>query len=190
VHAYPARCVIKPTHASGEVIIRRAGEPIDTQVIARWFSLNFYNGGREANYRHLKPKVIVEPILFDNPDLEDFKIFCINGVSKLVQVDVCRHSAHVRSYYSRYWVKQPFSITYPIGPDVPKPPNLPEMIGIAERLSTDFSLVRVDLYSDGDRAYVGELTHCPGNADEVFVPREAESTASALLFDLEPTSAC
>jgi len=188
VHAYPARCVIKPTHASGEVIIRRAGEPVDRERIARWFSLNFYNVGREDNYRYLKPKVIVEPILFDNPDLEDFKIFCIEGVAKLIQVDLGRHSTHLRSYYSRFWVKQPFSITYPIGPDVPKPHNLTEMIGIAERLSSDFSLVRVDLYTDGHRAYVGELTHCPGNAEETFMPRKAESIASALLFDLEPAA--
>jgi hypothetical protein len=156
-HAYPARCVIKPTHASGEVIIRQAGEPIDTQRIAQWFILNFYNAAREPNYRYLKPKIIVEPIVFENPGLEDFKIFCVKGIAKLVQVDFDRHSTHTRSFYSRHWVKQPFGLSYPIGPEMPKPHNFAEMIEIAEKLSSDFSFMRVDLYSDGHRAYAGEL---------------------------------
>jgi TupA-like ATPgrasp len=183
---YPARCVIKPTHASGEVIVRQRGEPIDRQRIAKWFSLNFYESGREQNYKNLTPKVIVEPILFNNADLEDFKIFCVRGVPKLIQVDFDRRSRHTRSLYSPDWIKLPFGFTYPIGKDAEKPRNLPEMLEIAKQLSADFSLIRVDLYSDGTRTYVGELTHCPTNAEGIFIPRPAEKIASAMLFGSTP----
>ncbi len=64
-----------PTHASAEVILRRSGEPIDRERIKRWFALNYF-AGREINYRLLRPKVIVEPLIFDSDNVEDYKIFC------------------------------------------------------------------------------------------------------------------
>ncbi|MBL6431747.1 MAG: hypothetical protein HPM95_13695 [Alphaproteobacteria bacterium] len=58
-YALPRRCVIKPTHSSGSVIIRRDGEPVNIDRITGWFDHNYYRVWREANYRDLAPKVIV-----------------------------------------------------------------------------------------------------------------------------------
>jgi TupA-like ATPgrasp len=180
---YPDRCVIKPTHASGQIVVRKAGEEIDVEAICSWFKLNYYRVFREANYKNLLPKIIVEPILFDNDNLVDYKLFCIRGVPKLVQVDVNRRIQHARTFYSVDWVRQHYEFTYPSAGDIQRPDNLGDMLQVASRLSEDFSFVRVDLYSNGAETCVSELTHCPNAALGRFYPRRAERAASASLFD-------
>ena len=51
---FPSSCVVKPTHGSGQGIIRKNGEPIDRQEIKAWFSLNYYKHSRELNYKTLR----------------------------------------------------------------------------------------------------------------------------------------
>jgi hypothetical protein len=41
--------VIKPTHLSGTVILRRDGEALDFDEIESWFDKNYYRSSREAN---------------------------------------------------------------------------------------------------------------------------------------------
>ena len=48
---FPSNCVIKPTQASGSVILRLNDEALDRQKIKQWFSINYYEIGREANYK-------------------------------------------------------------------------------------------------------------------------------------------
>ncbi|HEY8538631.1 MAG TPA: ATP-grasp fold amidoligase family protein [Steroidobacteraceae bacterium] len=180
---FPPDCCIKPTHASGRVIFRRNGEPVDREKIKSWFGVNYYLSGREANYKNLRPKVIVEPLLFGRTNVEDYKIFCVDGVPKLIQVDVDRHIEHKRKYFDAHWNEQPFSIKYPrTDKIVPKPHNLSEMLEVAARLSKYFWFVRIDLYSDGRQLFVGEITHCPDNAGGIFQPPAAEAIVSHYLF--------
>lgn len=181
-YAYPARCVIKPTHGSGQIIIRENNEPVDLKAIDAWFSMNYYDWTREASYRDLTPKVIVEPIVFDRINIEDFKIFCVDGAPKLIQVDFDTRTRHTRSMYSVDWKKQDYGYCYPIGKEIDRPNNLDEMLSVARKLSDDFSFISVDLYTDGSQIYVGELTNCPDDGIGRFAPRSAELEASALLF--------
>jgi teichuronopeptide biosynthesis TupA-like protein len=182
-YEFPAQCCIKATHTSGRVILRKQGEPVDRALIKSWFDINYYRLGREANYKSLKPKVIVEPILFGSWNLKDYKIFCVNGTPKLIQVDVDRYIKHKRKYFDAAWNEQPFSIKYPrTDQTIPRPGNLDEMLSVAARLSRDFGFVRVDLYSDDNSVYVGEITHCADNADGRFMPASAEKLVSDYLF--------
>lgn len=181
---FPARCCIKPTQASAEVILRKAGEPIDRERIKRWFGLNYYYAGREINYRRLRPKVIVEPLIFDSDNVEDYKVFCWKGTPKFVQLDFDRHTNHTRKLFDTDWNEQDFSIIYPRNTSrVPRPESLGLMLDVARRLSKDFSFVRIDLYSDQRRVLVGEITNCSANAGGFFLPRSAEEKASRLMFD-------
>lgn len=184
--AFPQRCVIKPTHMSGAVVLRRNGEPVDFELIGKWFATNLYVESRESNYRQLRPKVIVEPFVFEDENPSDYKIFCAGGRPGLIQVDSDRHTRHVRSFYDVEWRRQPFSMTYPPSEtDAPRPLNLELMLDLAARLSANFSFVRVDFYSNGDQALLGEITHCHGGTREFFVPRSAEAQASRLLFETQ-----
>ena len=180
---FPHRCCVKPTHASGIFIIRRGGEDIDRNQIKKWFAFNYYHWSREANYKYLKPKIIIESLVFNNDNIDDFKLFCYNGVVKLIQVDSDRLSIHKRDCFSRDWDQLPFSFNHPkSSKKLLKPANLPEMIDIAQHLSSRFGFVRVDLYSDGRRCFVGEMTNCAGGACNRFIPEEAEATASKIIF--------
>lgn len=181
---FPADCCIKPTHASGRVILRRGGAPVDTKRIRSWFGLNYYLVDREANYKTLKPKVIVEPLVFENANIEDYKFFCFNGVPRFIQVDIDRYVDHKRKFFDTDWNDLGFSITYPRSEaPLERPGNLAEMLEVASKLSSAFSLVRVDLYSDGERMLVGEITNCSDSARGRFIPSTAEKDISDLLFN-------
>ena len=166
------------------MILRRGSEAIDFDKISGWFRSSQYRATREANYRTLRPKVIVEPLVFDSDNVSDYKIFCYGGKRPgLIQVDLDRHTAHTRKYFDADWNEQGFSLIYPLsGRRVEKPRNLDRMIEVARLLSEAFSLARIDLYSDGEQCLVGEITNCPENVWGRFIPRSAETIASRMIF--------
>jgi len=45
-----------------------------------------------------------------------------------------------------------------------------------------FSFVRVDLYSNGEKCLVGEITNCSENAGGQFIPKSGEQVASNMSF--------
>jgi hypothetical protein len=180
---FPADCCIKPTHASGKVILRRSHEPIDRAEIRSWFSLNYYRNGREANYKTLRPKVIIEPLVFDNADIEDYRFFCLDGDVKLIFMDIGKYTDYTRLVLDPDWNPKDFSIGYPRSRTVPeRPGNLEEMLAVARRLSSGFGFVRVDMYSNGKTCYVGEISNCHARASQRFIPLTGEREASELIF--------
>lgn len=187
-YSFPQNCVIKPTHMSGPVMFRRNGSAIDYDLIERWFKSNYYLSGREANYRQLRPKLIIEPFIFEKERVEDYKFFCVNGRPGAIQVDGARHIRHTRNFYTPDWQELPFTSSHPKGPPIKRPDNLSEMLEIASVLSRDFSFIRVDLYSDDKSILVGELTNCPGNSSSRFKPVEGEAHLTRLLYGERPFS--
>jgi hypothetical protein len=179
---YPTDCVIKPTHMSGEVIFRRAGSAVNLEKVRSWFDKNFYCVTREVNYRYLRPRVIVEPYIFGRESVEDYKVFCVHGESFIVQVDFDRHTHHTQNLYTTDWEMLPFAMSSPIGSGRSKPGNLNELIAIAAKLSEEFNLVRIDLYTDEQTILVGEITNCHQAGRGRFVPAEGEEIMSRILF--------
>ena len=146
-------------------------------------SLNYYKSGREANYKYLSPKIIVEPLVFGSANPNDYKFFCVNGIPKLIQVDIDRYTNHKRTLLDINWNILEYSIAFQNSKQPPKKPNnYKEMITIAKKLSSLFSFVRIDMYSNGKICYVGEITNCHGGASEKFIPLIGEIKASKLLF--------
>lgn len=190
-YAFPADCCIKPTHGSGQVLFRRGGSPVDFDELAKWFTTNYYRDGRrEENYRALRPKVIVEPLLFGSDNVRDFKFFCVRGVPKMIVVDVDRHGEHLVRFFDPQWRALPFTIQFPMYPgEIGRPANFDEMLRVAATLSSHFDLVRIDLYTDGERCYLGEVTNCHANATYRFLPASGEAIAAQLMFgDGDPLS--
>lgn len=182
-YSFPERCVIKPTHLCEEVILRKNGEPVPEERILSWLGENYYEKGRESNYRYLTPKVIVEPFVFDCDVADDIKFFCHKGRVRLIQWDFDRHACHTRKLYTRDWRDLQTSLGYPLSPKDKEPPrNLEEMIRAVEMLAGDFELIRMDLYTNDQSFYCGEMTHCHGNAGERFVPLSHEKLISDILF--------
>jgi hypothetical protein len=179
---YPADCVIKPTHMSAEVIRRRAGSAVDFTKVRTWFDTDFYDVTREANYRHLRPRVIVEPYIFGRETVDDYKVFCLNGRALIVQVHLDRYTHHTQNLYTTDWEMLPFAVDYPIGPGRPRPANLNQLIDLAAKLSDEFNFVRIDLYTDYQTILVGEITNCHQSALARFMPAEGEAIVSRILF--------
>jgi hypothetical protein len=176
---WPADCVIKPTHSSREVIIRRNRKPdVPLERLTQWLGSNYYRDGRERNYRFLRPKIIVERLLLDEDGelpYRDYKIFCFFGKPKFVQVDIDRFGHHRRGYYSLNWKKLPFSMNYPQEmQDIARPAGLDDMLELASKLAEPLGFIRVDLYAVGEEIKVGELTSWAGNCVNQFTPPDAD----------------
>jgi hypothetical protein len=181
-YAFADRCVVKPTHLSGEVLLRPGGESLDLERIAAWLSTGYAGVSGEVNYLPLEPKVIVEPFVFDQTRVDDYKLFCVDGEVRLVQVDQDRSTAHRRVLYDAAGRPLPCAVHYPRGEERPLPANFEAMKALAEKLAAPFGFIRVDLYSDGRDVKVGELTNCHGGGLESFGSLEEEAAVSALLF--------
>jgi len=180
---FPARCCIKPTHLSGRVLLRLAGEPVDTAAVCRWLRTDYYAKSRQANYRGLEPKIIVEPILYDDPNLADYKVFCVAGEPRMIQADFDRATSHRQMLFDVAWRPLGFGMSYgTVAASVPAPPALPRMLAAARRLAEPFDLVRVDFYTAGTSFHVGELTNCPSAGTVRFRQPAAEQAVSRLLF--------
>lgn len=178
-------CVIKSTHASGDVRFLESYDDLNSNELEKWLSNDYYRHCRERNYKDLTPKLIIEPILFGNRNVEDIKFFCVNGKVKLIQVDFDRHSDHTRKFYDSEWSDLNSSIGYPLSNKTKeKPAMLSQMKIAASRLAEYFRFVRIDMYYDAnsEKFYVGEITHCHGGAGEQFIPRECSVKVNAILF--------
>jgi hypothetical protein len=185
-YSFPESCCIKPTHASGEIVIRRDGGLVDKEKIRNWFGLNYYLRLREANYRYLRPKVIVEPLLFGGQNFKDYKFFCFSDGPKAIcaMTDVMDKTIRTGTFFDLNWNRLPIERRdFPNCPGELAPPdNLKEMLGVVTELSRAFGFVRIDLYSDGRTCLVGEITNNSGAATTPF-QGQGEQILSKLIFD-------
>ena len=84
--------VIKCNHDSGGLIICKDKNRLDIETarkkINRSLKTNYYYSGREWPYKNVKPKILIEKYMEDSnkSDLIDYKLFCFNGIPKIVLV--------------------------------------------------------------------------------------------------------
>jgi hypothetical protein len=181
---FPQRCVIKPTHSSGSVIIRRNGEAIDMNRILGWFDHNYYRVWREANYRDLAPKVIVEPVIFDADPNTELKVFCHRGRARAIKCYLDAPANTTSMFFTTDWQPLHATLGTPVSPEVrARPEILERIVAIAETLAAPFSLVRVDFYWRDEDLFVGELTHIDHNATGQIFPLEETDRISRIILD-------
>lgn len=175
----PSKFVLKCTHGSGYVIICKDKSKLNKietiNKIDKWMKKKYsYNNG-EWFYDVVKPKIIVEELLEneDGSELMDYKFFCFNGNSKIMYLTFDRSKKrHMKfDFYDMEWNKLPFSRHYKkTNYILDKPIAFNEMRKIADILSKDFPLVRVDFYYVNNKIYIGEMTFSPGSGLEEFTP--------------------
>lgn len=136
----------------------------------------YYLNYSELQYKKIKPMIIVEKNLANNNlGLDDYKIYCFNGVPKYVMVCVGRQYGIPKFYFfDRDWNFQRFNRDgQNASPNfmIPKPKDIDEMFSIAEILSKPFPFVRVDFYYIDGKIIFGELTFTPaGGQDSNVLP--------------------
>lgn len=176
----PNQFVLKCTHDSGGLVICKDKSRFDINAAKKKISTcikrNFYWGFREWPYKNVKPRIIAEKYMVDESgtELKDYKIFCFNGMPKIIQVDFNRFNNHKRNIYDLKWNIQPFEIHYPsnFNFEIEKPQAFVKMIHIAEQLAKCNKHVRVDLYCIGGEIYFGELTFFHESGYGRFKPKE------------------
>ncbi len=170
--------IIKRNHDSGNVTIVKDKKDINWERIQKKQAIllknNYYFHGREWQYKNIKPRILVEKLLFDenNNIPNDYKLHCFNGKLIFTQVDLSRFEDHRRNLYDLNWNLIDCEWKFPGGEPAEKPKNMDKMQELAEKLATPFDYVRVDFYSIGDNIYFGELTFHSGSGTEKFSPIE------------------
>lgn len=181
-------CIIKVNHnSSGGIIIRDKYGDIDWDYIKntlRWnMSENYYWNGREPQYRHIKPRIIVEKLLTDDKGNVpfDYKLHFFNGKIGFVQVDSDRMTDHKRNLYSADWGFIECEWEYKKGEFIDEPISYKQMVKLGTVIAQDFIYVRVDFYALEEKIYFGELTFHSDGGIGPFRPEKYDTVFGNML---------
>ena len=182
--ALPDQFVLKCTHDCGGLVICKDKSKLDIKAakekIRKSLKVNYYYGGREDPYKHIKPRVIAEKYMLDEKtaDLRDYKFYCFDGKAKALFVAADRHIEGKEctfDFYDINWEhldmhqRQQNAIN-----GIEKPETFDKMVAIAEKLSQGMPHVRVDLYEVNGQNYFGEMTFFAGGGWVPLEPRKWE----------------
>ena len=173
----PEKFVLKCNNDSGGIVICKNKKDFDEakakSFLKERLKNNGYWYGREWPYKNVKPCIIAEKYMEDSisKDIKDYKFFCFNGSMELFDIDIDRFIEHRANYYDRNGNFLPFGKTY-CPPDYTKkiemPKNLDKMIELAETISHNTVLSRIDFYEIDGQVYFGEITFYPGSGFSPF----------------------
>lgn len=173
----PEKFVLKCNNDSGGIVICKNKKDFDEakakSFLKERLKNNGYWYGREWPYKNVKPCIIAEKYMEDSisKDIKDYKFFCFNGSMEFFDIDIDRFIEHRANYYDRNGNFLPFGKTY-CHPDYTKkiemPKNLDKMIELAETISHNTVLSRIDFYEIDGQVYFGEITFYPGSGFSPF----------------------
>lgn len=172
----PFPVVLKPSHASGRVLMLRSAADVQPHehrlLLRKWLAQDFSGVNREWFYHLVPHRIIAEPMLFDAQGQipTDCKAYVIGGRVRYFQVDCGRFERPTRNLYSPRWQLLPVRGTHPRHAPQPPPLELPRMTELAQQLAAPFEFLRVDFYLTADGLRIGELTNSPGAGFGRFYP--------------------
>ncbi|MFC1528041.1 ATP-grasp fold amidoligase family protein [Candidatus Neomarinimicrobiota bacterium] len=135
---------------------------------------NIYYKSREWQYKNIKPHIIVEELLQKNKEqVLDYKFHCYNNIVNMIEVYIYAKDGLKINFYKRDWEKldirsRDTESTVP----TKRPKRLNTMIKLAQKLSTNFKFVKVDMYNIDGKIFIGELTFTPSMGLQGFIPDE------------------
>ena len=183
--------ICKPSHYGGGLKFFKNGNfnnPVkfnnrEISEIQNWLRWDYYKISREKNYKNIKKRIIIEPILFDDKQITDFKVYTFKHKIKLIKVVFTdKFNKKQRCFYNEEWKKMPFAeYGKPYENEFKKPKLLKEMLQISKDISKHFEFLRVDLYTNDKEIYIGELTNHPGNHGNKFIDKDG----NVVSFDKE-----
>jgi hypothetical protein len=147
------------------------------RTLASWLRRPHHVKFREWAYKDAPARIIAEELLVDAPYGApiDYKVMCLNGEPRFIEVHTNRHVDHRRGAVDLSWTPLPFRINVHASrahDAIPPPPkNLDELLASARRLAEGIPVLRVDLFSlEERRIRVGELTVYPAAGHLHFQP--------------------
>ena len=179
--------VIKPNYSSGKILFGEG--PINEKnrkVI--WNKIRSWDNKVQVKYLNEWPYLLARKVFIIEKRInsknfvhKDYKFFSSRNKIICIQVDSGRYKNHVRNFYDEYWRKLDLSVLYPNGPLDEKPSQLEQMTEIVKNISKNFRFIRVDLYFEDNKIYLGELTPFPGSGLEKFSNSELELNFGSLI---------
>lgn len=177
----PDKFALKVNHGSGYNIIcdnliqlnREATE----EQLNKWLKEDYWKLYAEINYKDIPKKIICEKYIETQNSLlpDDYKIYCFNGVPKLIMLCIGREKGRPQFYfYDKNWNMMPYTKDALENPtlEIKKPVGIDEMFKYAEILSKPFPFVRTDFYLNEGNVIFGELTFTPsGGLDKNRLPK-------------------
>ncbi len=163
----PEQFVLKCTHGSGCNIICTNKNDLNIKAtrkkMSKWMRKNWFWFGREWPYKNVKPKIICEQYLEEEPgvDINNYKVMCFNGQPKLIQLIIGIFSNNpTQDFYDINWEKTTICQSgYKNSENfTPKPQSFNEMIDLSRILSEGMPHVRIDWYDIRGKLYFGEIT--------------------------------
>lgn len=174
----PEKYVIKVTHGSSFNIIQDGTKQISREEVVdkcrKWLKAKFLPCYGEWFYGVERPRVIVEDFIqsADDVELRDYKVFCFNGVPKLIRVDTDRFTQHKMDFFDTDWQRVEgagMGVEYPVSGRAFDPPVcLDKLLDCAKKLSAPFHHIRADFYIVKDKVYFGEITFTNGAGFDRF----------------------
>jgi hypothetical protein len=183
---YPV--ILKLNHDSGGGIIvddkNSADYPAIRAKLKSRMAQNYYLRGREPEYKSLKPRILVEKLMQDqsrNKLLNDYKIYCFDGIPYYIQTLRDRESGIKEDWYDLDWNHLDMRYYSDRSAIMARPTVFFEMLEIAKKLSEGFSYVRVDLYEVNGAVFFGELTFHPYSGFMHWKPESWDAKLGKLL---------
>lgn len=162
----PDKFVLKCNHDNG-VLICKDKNSLDFDKVRKEFTdrlnCDFYKKRREWPYKNIKRKIICEKLMenTDGSELLDYKVFCFNGIARIIEVNSDRFSGHSKEdHYDINWnhLDLKFEHYEQSGDRFEKPVFFDEMINISEKTASGIPFLRVDFNCWNGKIYIGEMT--------------------------------
>lgn len=166
----PEKFVLKCNHGAGYNIICDDKSKLDIEStkkkLRKWMKRDYWKESAEVHYKYIPKRIICEKYLESKTSFlpADYKIYCFNGIPKLILFIADRDCDKKGVFMSPEWEFISWvGSSYKKFEKIPeKPESLEEMIRAAAKLSAPFPFVRVDFYHINNRPVFGELTFTPG----------------------------
>ena len=166
----PEKCVIKVTHGSTFNILCNNTKKLNhNEVIKKcnkWLKAKFIPCYGEWFYGIERPRIVIEKYIesTDDEQLRDYKVFCFNGIPRMIRVDTDRFTTHKQDFFDCNWRRiENGHMGFPVsGRYLEKPNCLKELLQYAKILSRPFLHARVDFYITNNQIIFGEITFTNG----------------------------
>ena len=176
----PESFVIKCNHGSGMNIFVKDRFKANNKAILNklrwWLKIDYSFKGLQWVYKGIQPKILIEKYLEDgNPT--DYKVWCFNGVPKIIQIDFDRFSNHVQNFYDLDLNFLDYKISFPNDPmnNVEYLEEFKEeLIRLSAVLSENIPFSRIDFYIVDLKIIFGEITFFHQNGTQPFLDKEFE----------------
>ena len=163
----PERFILKANNGSGGHVICTDKSQLNISETIKKMNATLREASHlrntEPHYCAIKPMILAEQLMGDGKILPvDYKFHCIKGKVADAFIVCEREEGAKYCTLDKDWNPLPYTLPeYQPKQIPPKPEHLKEMVEIAEKLSSDFEFVRVDLYDFEGKIYFGELTFSP-----------------------------